>query len=177
MSAGVLENVLQLLTHLLRVDNIISDTCQLQLTVRSHSEEVRAKLYKSIQRRAKGIAEAYGAPEPTVVRSEGVPALKNDVELAARLKRVFVDLLGDENVRVAERTMGFEDFSQFGAAGVPTLMFGVGSVSQDRLDEYERRGGPPSLHSAHYYPDEEETLKASFITTTAAIIELFGSKK
>ena len=70
-------------------------------------------------------------------------------------------------------TMGFEDFSQFAAAGVPTLMYSVGSVPQERLDAYERAGGIPSLHSAEYHPDAETTLETAFRTATAAMLELF----
>ncbi len=44
--------------------NIISDQVHLQLTVRSYSAEVRSKLLSAIERRAKGVAEACGAPEP-----------------------------------------------------------------------------------------------------------------
>ena len=157
--------------------NIISDDCRLQLTVRSHNEEVRSHLIKSIRRRALGIAQAYGAPAPTVTVSEGVPALRNDPQVAARLKQVFVGLLGEANVRVAKRTMGFEDFSQFGFAGVPILMYGVGSVSQQRLDHYEQAGGIPSLHSAGYYPDAEQTLETAFMTASVAMIELFAGDK
>jgi len=157
--------------------NIISDDCRLQLTVRSHNENVRAQLLRAIRQRATGIAQAYGAPVPIVTVSEGVPALRNDPEMAARLQRIFVDVLGEDNVRVAKRTMGFEDFSQFGVAGVPILMYGVGSVSQPRLDRYNKAGGIPSPHSAEYYPDAEKTLEVAFKTTSAAMIELFRRDK
>ncbi len=157
--------------------NIISNDCQLQLTVRSHNEDVRSQLIASIRRRATGIAQAYGAPAPTVTVSEGVPALRNDPKLAARLQPVFVDVLGADNVRVSQRSMGFEDFSQFGFAGVPILMYRVGSVSQQRLDRYKEEGGIPSLHSARYYPDVERTLETAFMTASASMIELFRSDK
>lgn len=152
--------------------NIIPDECNLQLTVRSHSEETRARLIKSIRQRALGIANAYGAAEPTLVVSEGVPALRNSEEIASRLKPVFVSEIGEANVGIAERTMGFEDFSQFGAAGVPTLMFGVGSISPERLKQYQQKGGPPSLHSAEYFPDAGATLQTAFLVTSAAMLEL-----
>ncbi len=153
--------------------NIISDQCKLQLTVRSHSEEVRQQLIDAICRRAKGIAIAYGAPEPVVIESEGVPALANDEALADRLGSLFRRLLGADHVQAKERSMGFEDFSQFGNAGIPITMFGVGSVSQERLDQYRKQGGIPSLHSATYYPDAEDTLRTAFQMLTAAALDLF----
>ena len=46
-------------------------------------------------------------------------------------------MLGDENVAEAEPSMGGEDFSQYGLAGVPICMFRLGAVDQARLDEFE----------------------------------------
>jgi len=155
--------------------NIIADECRLQLTVRSHSDEVREQLIKLI--RAKGIADAYGAPAPIISVSEGVPALRNDPKLAERLQSLFVDLLGVEKIYAYERSMGFEDFSRYGEAGVSILMYGVGSVSQERLDAYKKQGVIPSLHSREYFPDAEKTLETAFVTMSAAAIELFGHHK
>lgn len=42
--------------------NVISDTCALQLTVRSYSDEVREKLIAGIKRKAKASAASSGAP-------------------------------------------------------------------------------------------------------------------
>jgi hippurate hydrolase len=110
-----------------------------------------------------------------VTESEGVPALANDEALADRLGSLFRGLLGADHVQTKERSMGFEDFSQFGNAGIPITMFGVGSVSQERLDQYREQGGIPSLHSATYYPDAEDTLRTAFQTLTAATLDLFES--
>ena len=57
-------------------------------------------------------------------------------------------------------SMGGEDFSRYGEAGVPICMFKLGSVRQDRLDEYASKDiPPPSLHSPLFYPDAESTLQ------------------
>ena len=65
--------------------NIIADQCDLQLTVRSYSDEVRKQLLAAIERKARGIAQASGAPEPKVVVVEGTPAVCNDEPLTARV--------------------------------------------------------------------------------------------
>ncbi|TWT67280.1 M20 metallopeptidase family protein [Allorhodopirellula solitaria] len=153
--------------------NVIGNDCTLQLTVRSYSPDVRDQLLKAIRRRAFGIAATHAAPEPDVVLSEGTPSLKNDAELAGRMRTVFSELLGDDNVVENEPSMGGEDFSRYGIEGVPILMYKVGSVSQARLDRFEKLGIPPaSLHSAVYYPDAEQTLRVSIGAMTSGVLEL-----
>ncbi len=157
--------------------NIIGNDCKLQLTVRSYSDQVRQHVLDAIQRKAKAIAQGYGAPEPVVEISEGTPSLKNDEYLTARLRKVFVDTIGQDNVDTDVPSMGGEDFSQYGRAGVPILMYRLGSVLQSRLDRFDALDVPPaSLHSAQYYPDVEPTLKVGIKTMTAAALELLGTQ-
>lgn len=153
--------------------NIIGDSCDLQITVRSYTAEVRKKILSSIKRRAKAIAEAYAAPEPTVRVSEGTPALENDKELTERLTKVFQEAIGEENVLDMEPVMGGEDFSQYGLAGVPICMYRLGAVSEKRLDRYRELGQtPPSLHSPHFYPDADEAIPTGVKTFVAAALDL-----
>ncbi|MCC9609646.1 amidohydrolase [Blastopirellula sp. JC732] len=153
--------------------NVISDRCDLQLTVRSYGDKVRAQLKEAITRRANAIAEAYNAPEPTIVYSEGTPSLFNDHELAKEMVGVFRATLGDENVSPSEPSMGGEDFGRYGLAGVPILMFQLGSVEQKRLDRFAELGqDPPSLHSPFYYPDIEPTLRTGLRAMIAGSLDL-----
>jgi amidohydrolase len=153
--------------------NIIGDDCMLQITVRSFAPEVREKLLAAIRRKASAAAASAGAPEPIVEVSEGTPALYNDPELMERVVAAIKKTLGDENVSLTEPTMGGEDFSQYGLAGVPICMFKLGSVNQSRLDEFtSRKETPPSLHSPKFYPDPAETLHAGVRAMVAAVKEL-----
>jgi hippurate hydrolase len=153
--------------------NIIPDTCHLQITVRSYKDEIRAAVLAAIERRANAVAMAYGAPAPKISISEGTPALENDTELARAMADQFKLAIGEANVLDAEQSMGGEDFSQYGRAGVPILMYRLGSVSPERLNRFEQLGtGPPSLHSATYYPNLDPTLKIGFMTMTAGVLRL-----
>jgi hippurate hydrolase len=157
--------------------NIIPDTCHLQITVRSYKDDVRKQVLAAIKRRANGIAAAYNAEQPEIVVSEGTPALENDENLAAMMTEEFRRVLGESKVEVAEQSMGGEDFSQYGRAGVPILMYRLGSVSPLRLARFEQLGtGPPSLHSATYYPDLDPTLRVGFETMTSAVLRLMGGQ-
>ncbi|MDG2014250.1 MAG: amidohydrolase [Pirellulaceae bacterium] len=154
--------------------NIIPDDCHLQLTVRSYADDVRVKLLEGIKRKARAAALSVGAKEPLIKVSEGTPSLANDEDLVARLNPVFKKALADKDVLVADQVMGGEDFSQFGRqGGMPTLLFWVGAVNQDRLSRYGKMGLPiPSLHSAEFYPDTEPVLTTGITAMASAVLDL-----
>lgn len=153
--------------------NIIGDHCHLQITVRTYTDAVRREVLDAIQRKAKAVAQGAGAPEPEIAFSEGTPALWNDETLAVRAGDVFRRVLGDDQVRVAELSMGGEDFSQYGKAGVPILMFRLGTVEAQRLARFELLGQtPPALHSPLFYPDVEPTLTAGVVATSSVVLDL-----
>lgn len=153
--------------------NIIGDTVKLQLTVRSFSEEVRQQLLAAIKHKAESVASSAGAPEPLVEIAEGTPSLFNDPGLTARLRPAFQNQVGEKNIELSKQTMGGEDFSRFGRAGIPILMYWLGAVSQERLDAYAASGEPPpSLHSPLFYPDVEATLVTGVTTMAATVLEL-----
>lgn len=155
--------------------NIIPDECRLQLTVRSYSDDVRKQLLDAIRRRAKGLAIAANASEPEIEVTEGTPALFNDENLTERVGSIFERVIGKENLESAEPSMGGEDFSQYGRAGVPVVMYRLGSVEDKRLNRYKELGQePPSLHSALYYPDIEPTLTTGLISMSSVVLELLA---
>jgi amidohydrolase len=155
--------------------NIIGDECKLQLTVRSYADDVRKHLLEAIERKAKAVAIGARAPAPIVTVSEGTPSLYNDDDLAARVGTVLERTVGEDNVEHVEPVMGAEDFSLYGKAGVPILMYRLGSVSERRLDQYKAAGQtPPSLHSPIYYPDYELTLRTGVATMVETVLELMS---
>jgi hippurate hydrolase len=146
--------------------------------VRSYSPEVRKHLLDAIVRKAKASAMSSGAPEPTVEFSDGTPAVKNDEKLVERVVPTFRRVLGDDNVVEVEPTMGGEDFSEYGLAGVPIFMFRLGSVDPVRLAGYKRVGKyGPSLHSALYYPDAEAALVNGVTLMSSAVLDLLPPEK
>jgi amidohydrolase len=155
--------------------NIIPDTCHLQLTVRSYSDKVRRNLLDGIRRKARAVAQGAGAPEPSIEITDGTPATFNDERLVGRLVPVFRRALGDENVVEVEQSMGGEDFSQYGLAGVPIFMFRLGSISAARIEEFAKASKPlPSLHSAEYYPDPRPTISTGVQAMAAAVVDLLA---
>ena len=154
--------------------NIIPAEVNLELTVRSLSEEVRQHLLSAIQRIAKAEAAAAGAPrEPLVEVSEGGYALVNDPATTQRVAAALVRELGPQQVRDTPPEMVSEDFSEFQRAGVPTLMLRVGAVERSKYDAAMKTGAAlPSLHSALFIPDREPTIKAAVAAEVIMLREL-----
>ncbi len=97
----------------------------------------------------------------------------NDDELTQRIVPVIKRTIGSENVYQAEQVMGGEDFSRYGRAGVPILMYRLGVVQKRKLDRFKELGqSPPSLHSAVFYPDFEESIATGIASMSEAAIEL-----
>lgn len=153
--------------------NVISDECHLQLTLRSYSDKVREHLKEAVTRKARAVAAAARAPEPTVSFSEGTPAMFNDEQLVERCRPTLERAVGAENLLLSEPAMGGEDFSEYGRAGVPIFMFRLGAIDAMRLAGYARLNQePPSLHSAGFYPDTEPTLVTGVTAMTTLVLDL-----
>jgi len=89
----------------------------------------------------------------------------------------FRRVLGNDNVITVEPSMGGEDFSQYGLAGVPIFMWRLGVVNPERLAAMKKLGKePPSLHSPFFYPDARESLITGVTSMAAAIIDLMPAK-
>lgn len=156
--------------------NIIPDEVKLQLTVRSYKDEVRKRLLAAIERIAKAEAAAAGAPTPPEVSvSEGTPATYNDPALTKRIAGSLAAAFGRGNVQEVPPVMGGEDFSEYGRAGVPSLIFWIGAVAPEKYEAAKSAGTPlPSLHSPLFAPDREATLKTGVSAMTVAALELLG---
>ena len=161
--------------------NIIPDEVKLQVTVRSYSDETRARILAAIERITVGIARAAGVPadrEPTVsvIEDEFTPATYNDPALVSRLLPVWRPLLGEENVVERDAEMGGEDFSRYGREEprIPIFMFRLGTISAERIAESKKPGGKPlpSLHSALFWPVPRSTIETGVKAMTAAALEL-----
>lgn len=149
--------------------NIIPSECHLQLTVRSYSPKVRKQLRTAIERQAKGIAMAAGAPEPVVQFSEGIGAVYNNPALVKEVMTAIRRELGAARAIDAPPVMGAEDFGAYAQGDVPICMLWLGSVSDDRL---KKLGRPLSLHAPIFYPDPRPTLVAGIAAMSAAALDL-----
>ncbi len=157
--------------------NIIPESCRVQFTVRSFSPESRKHLLDGIKRKADAIAQGAGAPSPVVtIEEDPVPPLYNDPKLVERVLPILKKTLGEDNVVLDEPYMVSEDFGRYGLEGVPIFMFNLGSIKSKRLEKMKSAKNIPSLHSAYYFPDAEETIRYGIAAMSEAAVSLLPSK-
>ena len=163
--------------------NVIPDTVQLQLTVRSYKPEVRKLLLDGIARIARGEAIAAGMPDekmPMVTIKPGfTPATFNTEPLTGRMTSLFSARFGKDRVVDLAPQMGGEDFSYFFVTDpeIQSLIFFVGGVPLDKWAEYKAgKYSLPSLHSPFWAPDAEAVVGTATEAMTAAAIDLFKGK-
>jgi hippurate hydrolase len=156
--------------------NIIPDEVKLQLTIRSYKDAVREHTIEAIQRICKAEAMAVGAPkEPQVNVRETVHATYNDPELSARLTAALKKSLGDDHVVKGDPIMAAEDFSEFGRAGIPSVILWVGATDPQKLTQSKQTGVPlPGLHSSLFAPSLPDALKTAIRAESTAAFELLG---
>jgi len=162
--------------------NIISDRAELQLTVRSDNEDVRATLLAGIKRIAENLGRAAGLPEdllPTVELSvEATPTTWNDPDLTARVRAAIVAQMGEDALTFRPReSMGAEDFPYFTRTEpeVPGVYFAVGGTPQADFDA-EDAGGPPvpAHHSPFFKIAPAPAITAGVEAMTAAVLDLLA---
>lgn len=159
-------------------NNIIPDTAQLDLTVRSRKNEVREHVLASIDRVAKGEAIASGAEKmPLIEKYESTSAVYNDPVLAEHLIPVLESALGKGNVLLQDPIMASEDYAAFIEAGVPSLYFELGAADPAKLAESQKSGVPlPNLHSSQFAPVTDVALPVGITAEVALLQHLLQGK-
>jgi amidohydrolase len=128
--------------------NIIPDTVEMVGTIRTFDKDIRADVFRRIERTATSIAAASGASAAVEFGDAPNPPVVNDAALTRRTLPVFERLVGKDNVRTISLQTTAEDFSYYGQ-GIPSLFFWVGVTPHDR-DPVTA----PFNHSPLFYLDE-----------------------
>jgi amidohydrolase len=159
--------------------NVIPDQVELQLTLRSYTDEVRQAVIDKIKRICNGVAMSAGLPEtqyPKVtLRDETTPSTFNDPALTDRLQGVFKAALGEQQVKEVPPVMGGEDFAMYSRTEeqVPALLFWLGAVPAEQMAAAEKGDIElPSLHNASFAPAPQPTITNGVVAMTAAVLEL-----
>lgn len=158
--------------------NIIPDLAQLEGTIRTTDDAVRAKIHDGIRRTANGVAAIAGAPPPQVTITPGGPALMNDKAVVDRMVPVLNQAFGPRSHEAASFIYASEDFSEFLRAGVPGTLVRVGGTSAAMLAAAKAKGEPPpENHSPFFAPDPEPTIKAGVEAMTLMVMNLMSKSK
>jgi len=158
--------------------NIIPDKVELQLTVRTQSDEVHQKVIAAIHRICRGLGVAAGVPEDLMpeIKDHDIycPVLTNDPATGDRLEALFKANFGAGNVVSKRATLGGEDFSQYGLTKdkIPTFLFWLGAVPKDKFQEAQKTGQTlPSVHSPFFRPDPEPTVVTGVAAMSLAVLD------
>ncbi len=157
------------------VGNIIPDSANLKLSLRSFSAANRTILNDGVRRTAKAVSDMAGAPAPEINYLSGTAAVVNDPAMIRRLGAILTPIWGDK-VEVAPASApggaASEDFSVFIDAGVPSVMIAIGSFSPDMIADYKKRGAPlPVNHSPYFAPDPVSAIRTGVTVLTLAVLD------
>jgi hippurate hydrolase len=161
--------------------NIIPDKVELELTMRSYSDEVKVQLIEKIKRICIGNAKAAGIPEDKYpefwVRPEDTPSLYNDPELTSEVSTVLAEKLGSDRVIEVSPVMAGEDFSEFGRTEhqVPVCLLWLGAVAADQIKAAEAGEIElPSLHSSKFAPLAEPAIQTGVEGMSSILLHLLN---
>src|SRR6266536_2403291 len=150
-------------------NNIIPDTAELGLTVRTYKADVRKQVLAAIARITKAEAEGADAPrEPSIEHYEGTDAVYNEPALAQQLRAPLETALGKDNVLIDEPKGASEDFSVFIGQGVPGFYPELGGADPEKLAQAKAAGTHlPSNHSSLFAPDVDPALHTAITAEVA----------
>lgn len=149
-------------------ENVIPESGELLISTRCYDEAIRQRMADAIVRIARAEAAASGAPEPTIEPRYRASSVINDADATARLRQVFEDAFGAEQVITPSNPMtASEDFGYLGAAiGVPSVYWVFGGFTAERI----ATGEPlPTNHSPKFLPDPEASIRAGSAAAIAAL--------
>ncbi|WP_274631290.1 M20 aminoacylase family protein [Arvimicrobium flavum] len=92
--------------------NVIPETAEIAVSIRSFSPEVRNTLEQRVRDIATSIAEAHGA-SVSIDYEHGYPVVINSEEETAFATAVVKELVGDDKVGICPMIPGSEDFAYF----------------------------------------------------------------
>jgi amidohydrolase len=146
--------------HAGEATNVIPDSCELQGTVRTFTQEVTDLVEKRMKEMAASLCESYGATcDFEFVRN--YPPTINSVKEAEFARGVMTDIVGEKNVIAQEPTMGGEDFAYMLQAKPGCYVFIANGDGSHR--EMGHGAGPCMLHNPSYdFNDDLIPLGATY---------------
>lgn len=165
--------------------NIIPDEVELNLTVRTYSNETRDQIIAAIKRISEGIAKAAGVPDDRmpIVKIDDRPvvyAVYNTPKLVRRSNAVIGQIIGKENVTAIKPTMVGEDFSEFyyQCQSASSYFFFLGATESEKIEQSKKGKIKLSeLHTSGLAPAAEPAIKTGVKAMTAAVLDLMGLEK
>ncbi|OQY83798.1 MAG: hypothetical protein B6D42_06520 [Anaerolineae bacterium UTCFX5] len=141
--------------------NVIPQTAVLTGTMRSFKTEVRDLVTQRMDEIIRGVAASFGCEADFQIEHRTGPVV-NHADVGNRLRPLFSDIVGADNLDLTTRTMGGEDMSFF-MTDVPGMYFFVGSANEAR-----------GLNYGHHHPQfdiDEDVLPLGAALLATAVAE------
>lgn len=154
-------------------ENIIPQTAELGLSVRTFTDDVRDTVLAGIRRTVEGEVLASGAPPAQIEEVNHFPPCVNDPEESERVLGVLRGELGEDQVKVIDALSGSEDVGVLASAiGVPLVYWFTGGHPREVLDS----GDPvPGNHSPQFAPVAQPTLDTGLRAALAVLLSRLGA--
>ena len=154
-------------------DNIIPDTAELGINLRTYSPAVRDLVRAAIERIIGAEATASAAPrDPWIAWTHGTPVLVSDPAATETTVASFTRHFGADRLMPMPLVTASEDVGVFGeAAGAPTVFWFWGGLDTDTVLAALAEGRLDSLpgnHSPYFAPVIEPTLTTGVQALTVA---------
>jgi hippurate hydrolase len=154
-------------------ENIIPETAEFSVNVRTPDEDVRAHVLGSIRRIVAAEAAASGIGEPAIVEINRFPRLFNDAEHTARAAAALTAGFGPDAVVESPLGMGSEDAGWLGdAIGVPVVFWAFGAFPAAAFADGK---APAGNHSPQFAPDAELAVVNGTGAALAVLLEYLGN--
>lgn len=127
--------------------NVIPDTAEISVNVRTKNNDDREFIIKRINEIAEGVAKNHGATL-TIDWTRGYGAVQQDLDLVDRIAQVAVMEMGAENVLYGHSLTASEDFSEYTKVVNSCMYFTIGGGNKDD-------GCPFANHHPKFNPREE----------------------
>ena len=161
--------------------NIIPDTAELGINIRSTTEHTRALVREAVERivRAESAASA-AVREPDFKWEDAAPVLVSDPDATATTLAAFTEHFGPERIFPMPPITASEDVGVFGAAiDVPTVFWFWGGIEPDVVFKALGEGTIdklPANHAPNFAPLIEPTLSTGVEALVVAALAWLDSK-
>jgi metal-dependent amidase/aminoacylase/carboxypeptidase family protein len=158
--------------------NILPDTLDLKLSVRTYSKDTRDSVIRAIKRIVASECEASGAAKaPLINITQSAPATINDGAAVETLKKAFGSVFKN-NLVPMDPTTASEDFSLLASSiGVPYVMWAFGGVDPNIWDGAIAKGTInelPNNHSPFFAPAISPTIQTGVDAMTIGALAFLG---
>lgn len=153
-------------------ENIIPESAEFSVNVRTPDEDTRATVLAAIRRIISAEAAASAAPEPIVTELNSFPRCYNDPASADRVIEAFTADFGADALIDAPLGMGSEDAGWLSdAIGVPGVFWAFGAFGPEL---FENGAAPAGNHSPFFAPDARAAVVGGTSAALSGVLAYLG---